>query len=59
MASLNYYEKDSLPKAIGVPLETKPKGGIMGELEEVALYDPKIGKSERSETAEVVSPTLN
>ena len=59
MASLNYYEKDSLPKAIGVPLETKPKGGIMGELEEVALYDPKIGKSERSETTEVVSPTLN
>ena len=59
MASLNYYEKDSLPKAIGVPLETKPKGGIMGELEEVALHDPTIGKSERAETTEVVSPTLN
>ena len=59
MASLNYFEKDSLPKAIGVPLETKPIGGIMGELDEVALHDPTIGKSERSETTEVVSPTLN
>ena len=59
MASLNYYQKDSLPRAIGVPLETKPKGGIMGELDEVALHDPKIGKSKRSKTAEVVSATLN
>ena len=59
MASLNYYQKDSLPRAIGVPLETKPKGGIMGALDEVALHDPKIGKSKRSKTAEVVSTTLN
>ena len=59
MASLNYYEKDSLPSAIGVPLETKPKGGIMGELDEVALHDPKIGKSKRTKTAEVVSSALN
>ncbi len=59
MASLNYFQRDSLPKAIGVPLETKPIGGIMGELDRVALHDPKIGKSERTETTEVVSPTLN
>ena len=59
MASLNYYQKDSLPKAIGVPLETKPIGGVMGELDRVTLHDPTIGKSERAETAEVVSSALN
>jgi len=59
MASLNYYQRETLPRAIGVPIETKPKGGIMGELDRVALHDPTIGKSERTKTTEVVSPTLN
>ena len=59
MASLNYFQKDSLPKAIGVPIETKPIGGIMGELDRVALHDPTVGKSKRTETTEVVSSALN
>jgi len=58
-ASLNYYLKDDLPKAIGVSDEIKPKGGIMGELERMALHDPSIGKSKRSETPKVVSAVAN
>ena len=58
-ASVNYYLKDDLPKAIGVSDEIKPKGGIMGELERMALHDPSIGKSKRSETPKVVSAVAN
>ena len=59
MASLNYYLKDDLPRAIGVSNEIRPKGGIMGELERVALHDSTIGKSKRPETAKVVSAVAN
>lgn len=53
-ASLNYYLKDDLPKPIGVSNEIKPEGGIMGELERMALNDPPISKSKRPEIATVV-----
>jgi len=36
MASMNYYHDGQLPKAI---LKTPPKGGVMGELDRVALTE--------------------
>ena len=58
-ASLNYYLKDDLPKPIGVSNEIKPKGGIMGELERMALNDPPISESKRPEITKVVSAVAN
>ncbi len=53
MASLNYYTNDDLPHPIGVE-EQPPKGGVMGELHKVALYEPPKRKSKRQTTTTVV-----
>ena len=53
MASLNYYTNDDLPHPVGVA-EQPPKGGIMGELHKVALYEPPKRKSQGQKTATVV-----
>ena len=52
-------ENNTYVEPIGVSNEIKPKGGIMGELERMALHDPSIGKSKRSETPKVVSAVAN
>jgi hypothetical protein len=60
LASMNYYHDGQLPKAI---LKTPPKGGIMGELDRVALTEGIdeniIRKAKRAQTSAMGQVALN
>ena len=60
LASMNYYHDGQLPKAI---LGTPPKGGIMGELDRVALTEgideSIIRKAKRAQTSAMGQVALN
>ena len=60
LASMNYYHDGQLPKAI---LGTPPKGGIMGELDRVALTEGIdeniIRKAKRAQTSAMGQVALN